>query len=157
MSSDLFIKKQAKIISDMRDIHGDQPNHILLNWSFRSGDPEHCQWTSYEEEKLLPLLVSEGTKPVCEFAHKRRRDLNHIKIPFNCGHIFVKNRWNMWCLMIYNPTMTNEAEMKLLADEYLPYRRIGYLYGYYSRMDEYVCDCNDGYICPYCQDNKDRS
>jgi hypothetical protein len=103
---------------------------FLLNLSFRLGDYLHCQWTNDEEELILPILVSNGIKPVSTIANKKKNYLNNIIIPSNCDKLIIKNRWNMWILVIYLKNSFSYNELEELVNETNSFTKRGLMLGY---------------------------
>ena len=115
---------------------------ILLNLSFISGDELHSMWDCDEEKILLPYLVSIGDKPVASIVlgkSNSKKCINHnILIPTNCNSLIVKNRWNIYILLIFIKELVKTKEeldktkkvLISLANETLPFTQIGLLYGY---------------------------
>jgi hypothetical protein len=102
----------------------------LLNLSFRHGDPLHSQWTDYEENLILPILVSNGFKKVSTIASKNKNSFNNIIIPNNCDSLIIKNRWNMWILIIYLKNSFSYNELEELVNETNSFSKRGYMLGY---------------------------
>jgi hypothetical protein len=118
---DFTNNKIISVISNMKNnniknysLYKSLDDITLLNLSFRHGDPLHSQWTDYEEYLILPILVSNGFKKVSTIAskNKNKNSFNNIIIPNNCDSLIIKNRWNMWILIIYlkNSFSYNELE-----------------------------------------------
>lgn len=102
----------------------------LLNLSFRLGDKLHCQWASEEEELLLPILVSNGYKPTASISNLNKKYLEKIIIPYNCDRIIIKNRWNIWLLIIFLTNSFTYNELVELANETNLFNKRGYMLGY---------------------------
>ncbi len=102
----------------------------LLNLSFRHGDSLHSQWTDYEEYLILPILVSNGFKKVSTIASKNKNSFNNIIIPNNCDSLIIKNRWNMWILIIYLKNSFSYNELEELVNETNSFSKRGYMLGY---------------------------
>jgi hypothetical protein len=102
----------------------------LLNLSFRHGDPLHSQWTDFEEYLILPILVSYGFKPVSTIASKNKYSFNNIIIPNNCHSLIIKNRWNMWILIIYLNNSFSYYELEQLVNETNSFSKRGFMLGY---------------------------
>jgi len=107
----------------------------LLNLSFRLGDDLHCQWTDDEEEVILPILVSNGIKPVSTIANIKKNYLNNIIIPNNCDSLIIKNRWNMWVLVIYLKNSFSYNELEELVNENNSLSKRGFMLGYCLAKD----------------------
>ena len=103
---------------------------VLLNLSFRQGDDLHCQWEDNEEELILPILVSNGIKPVATIANKKKSYLTNIIVPNNCNSLIIKNRWNMWILAIYLKNSFSNNELEELINETNSFTKRGYMLGY---------------------------
>ena len=102
----------------------------LLNLSFRLGDDLHCQWTDEEENLILPILVSNGIKPVGTIANRQKDYLNNIIIPNNCDSLIIKNRWNIWILVIYLKNSFSYNELNELVNETNSFNKRGMMLGY---------------------------
>jgi len=102
----------------------------LLNLSFRQGDDLHCQWTDDEEKLILPVLVSNGIKPVCTIANRRKYYFNNIIIPSNCDSLIIKNRWKIWILVIYLKNSFSYNELEELVNETNSLNKRGSMLGY---------------------------
>jgi len=102
----------------------------LLNLSFRHGDLLHSQWTDNEEHIILPILVSYGYKKVSTIASSKKNNLNHIIIPNNCDSLIIKNRWNMWILIIFLKNSFSYNELEELVNETNSFSKRGYMLGY---------------------------
>ena len=102
----------------------------LLNLSFRLGDDLHCQWTDDEEKLILPILVSNGIKPVGTIANRQKYYFNNIIIPSNCDSLIIKNRWNIWVLVIYLKNSFSYNELNELVNETNSFNKRGMMLGY---------------------------
>ena len=102
----------------------------LLNLSFRLGDDLHCQWTDEEENLILPILVSNGIKPVGTIANRQKYYFNNIIIPNNCDSLIIKNRWNIWVLVIYLKNSFSYNELDELVNETNSFTKRGMMLGY---------------------------
>lgn len=125
--------KKQQIISDIKEVHTGISNRCALNLSFRHGDPLHCQWSSEEEEYLLPKLVSEGLKPVGSIASEDMEVLEAIYIPDSCNKKIVKNRWGMYVLYFWKGVSSFDRHpflIEMFADELCERHTTGGLYGY---------------------------
>jgi hypothetical protein len=123
--------KQTKLITLMREIHGDLSEEILLNLSFRCGDLEHSQWSWNEECHLLPLLVAERKKPIASICHRSRHVLHSIPLPKECQSFIYKNPWDVWVLLVYHQDdIWLEEQLIGLCNETLTFDQIGKMYGY---------------------------
>lgn len=127
-----LLKKIEKVRNDMRKHHPEYSHDGLLNIGFRYGDVAHSQFSDYEERIILPLLVKQKKKKVASLCSRFIKNLQHIKIPIECKSVIVKNRWNMYCLIIYHVDDDELTPDKIigLVNETLPLYEIGYLYGY---------------------------
>lgn len=130
-------KKIVSVISIMKNnnikkysLYKTLDNISLLNLSFRLGDNLHCQWTDDEENLILPILVSYGYKPVATIASKKKNNFKNIIIPYNCDSLIIKNRWNMWMLVIYIKNSFTYNELEELVNETNSYIKRGYMLGY---------------------------
>jgi hypothetical protein len=103
---------------------------VLLNLSFRLGDDLHCQWTDDEENLILPVLVSNNIKPIGTIANRRKDYFNNIIIPSNCDSLIIKNRWNMWVLVIYLKNLFSYNELEELVNETNSFSKRGSMLGY---------------------------
>ena len=134
---DLTNKKIISVISNMRNtnikkysLYKSLDDISLLNLSFRNGDDLHSQWTDNEEKLILPILVSNGYKPVSTIASIKKNSFNNIIIPNNCDSLIIKNRWNMWILVIYLKKSFTYNELEELVNETNSYTKRGYMLGY---------------------------
>jgi hypothetical protein len=135
---DEFINnKIISVISNMKNnnikkytLYKSLDDITLLNLSFRNGDKLHSQWTDNEENLILPILVSNGYKPVSTIASSKKNSVNNIIIPNNCDSLIIKNRWNMWILVIYLKNSFSYNELKELVNETNSYTKRGYMLGY---------------------------
>ena len=99
----------------------------LLNLSFRHGDSLQSQWTDFEEYLILPILVSYGFKPVSTIASSKKKSLNNIIIPYNCDSLIIKNRWNMWILIIFLKYSFSYYELQQLVNETNSFYKRGFM------------------------------
>lgn len=84
---------------------------------------------------MLPYLVSIGKKPVASIVlgtnmQKCNIELKKIYIYDNCCSYIIYNRWNVYVLMICQKNKYNKFELEELANETIPYIKIGKIYGY---------------------------
>ena len=129
--------KITKVISNMRNtklkkysLYKRLDDKTLLNLSFRQGDKLHSQWTCEEEEQILPILVSNGYKPSASIANFDKKYLEQIILPYNCDGIIIKNRWNIWLLIIFLSNSFTYNELEELANETNSFNKRGYMLGY---------------------------
>ena len=104
----------------------------LLNLSFRQGDILHSLWSSYEEKKILPILVELGLKPVASIVIQDDTDdeINEIYVSYCCRKIIITNNWGVKILLICKKFSYNDEELYKLANETNDYNRRGIMYGY---------------------------
>ena len=124
----LFNMKNSKI--KKYNLYKNLDDAVLLNLSFRLGDDLHCQWTDNEEKLILPILVSNGIKPVATIANKKKSYFTNIIIPNNCSSLIIKNRWNMWILTIYLKDSFTYNELEKLVNETNSLNKRGIMLGY---------------------------
>ena len=134
---DFTNNKIISVISNMKNnniknysLYKSLDDITLLNLSFRHGDSLHSQWTDYEEYLILPILVSNGFKKVSTIASKNKNSFNNIIIPNNCDSLIIKNRWNMWILIIYLNNSFSYNELEELVNETNSFSKRGFMLGY---------------------------
>jgi len=134
---DLTNKKIISVISNMKNtnikkysLYKSLDDITLLNLSFRNGDNLHSQWTDNEEKLILPILVCNSYKPVSTIASIKKNSFNNIIIPNNCDSLIIKNKWNMWILIIYLKKSFTYNELEKLVNETNSYTKRGYMLGY---------------------------
>ena len=134
---DFTNNKIISVISNMKNnniknysLYKSLDDITLLNLSFRHGDPLHSQWTDFEENLILPILVSNGFKKVSTIASINKNSFNNIIIPNNCHSLIIKNRWNMWVLIIYLKNSFSYNELEDLVNETNSFSKRGFMLGY---------------------------
>ena len=101
--------------------------YTFMNFGFDNqlnGDNLHSQWTDNEEKLILPILVSNGYKPVSTIASSKKNSFNNIIIPNNCDSLI------MWILIIYLKKSFTYNELEELVNETNSYTKRGYMLGY---------------------------
>ncbi len=134
---DFTNNKILSVISNMKNnnikdysLYKSLDDITLLNLSFRHGDPLHSQWTDFEEYLILPILVSYGFKKVSTIASINKNSFYNIIIPNNCHSLIIKNRWNMWILIIYLKNSFSYKELEELVNETNYFSKRGFMLGY---------------------------
>jgi len=134
---DFTNNKILSVISNMKNnnikdysLYKSLDDITLLNLSFRHGDSLHSQWTDSEEYLILPILVSYGFKKVSTIASINKYSFNNIIIPNNCHSLIIKNRWNMWILIIYLKNSFSYNELEDLVNETNSFSKRGFMLGY---------------------------
>ena len=63
-------------------------------------------------------------------ANKRKKHLNKVIIPYYCDKLIIKNRWNMWVLIIYLKNSFTYNELEELVNETNSLNKRGIMLGY---------------------------
>lgn len=128
--SPISSRKFTQVYREMKRCHPDETARTRVNFSFRLGDKAHSRWTDAQERYILPILVANDLKPVASIVTLSPIELRQG----NLKQLMYTNRWGVLVSLIHKAGVSPETLMKL-ADELLPYRDIGELYGYTDEFD----------------------